>query len=170
MRSIQITDGAGRSIRALEPETRRERMRGIKGMTAPAPMLFRRTRSVHTFGMASPIDVVLLDERCVVVGVVRMRPRRVLVPRRRVSGVLEMREAVFEVGETLAVEPSDEPGANGGEGGHADQREGDGRDRDEPARPGGKRHGLTPAGRRRHETEPLEEHPHVLPSADARRD
>jgi uncharacterized membrane protein (UPF0127 family) len=170
MRSIRVTDDRGRSFAAVEAETRRERMLGLRGRPDPEPLLLRHTRSVHTFGMLVPIDVVLLDRRWVVVRIVRMRPGRVLLPRGRVGSVFEIREAAFEVGSTLRIEPSEEPGADRRESRNTDERQSGDRDRGEPARPGGKRHGLAPAGRRRHETEPLEEHPHVLPSAEGRED
>ena len=52
-------------------------------------MLFRRCRSVHTFGMAFPIDVVLLDRALRVVAVVAVPPGRLLLPRRGVRHILE---------------------------------------------------------------------------------
>lgn len=53
-------------------------------------LLLVRTRSVHTFGMRFAIVAVLLDRDWVVRAVVRMPPRRVLLPRRRVRHVLEV--------------------------------------------------------------------------------
>ncbi|MGE5227067.1 MAG: DUF192 domain-containing protein [Planctomycetaceae bacterium] len=77
------------------PETRRERARGLLGRSGLAEgrgLLLERCRSVHTFGMGFPIDVVLLDRRWRVVRVVPMRPRRLLLPRLGVRHVLEVAE------------------------------------------------------------------------------
>jgi hypothetical protein len=54
-------------------------------------MLFRRCRSVHTFGMRRPIAVVTLDAGLQVLAVIVMPPRRLLLPRRRVRHILECR-------------------------------------------------------------------------------
>jgi uncharacterized protein len=85
-------DGPGGGWRVLVPETRRERMRGLRGHPPPGPreaMLFRRCRSVHTFGMREPIAVVFLDRRMRVVAVRRCRPGRFVVPPLRARHVLE---------------------------------------------------------------------------------
>ncbi len=75
-----------------EPESRRERIRGLRGRGALPhrhAMLIPRCRSVHTFGMAFTIDAVLLDRANRVVTVFTMRPRRLLLPRRGVRHILE---------------------------------------------------------------------------------
>jgi uncharacterized membrane protein (UPF0127 family) len=75
------------------PETGRERRRGLRRgapLAAEQGLLLERCRSVHTFGVRYPIDVVLLDRSGVVLRVVRMAPRRVLLPRPRVRHVLEV--------------------------------------------------------------------------------
>ena len=85
-------DGPGGGWRVLVPETRRERMRGLRGHPPPAPheaMLFLRCRSVHTFGMKEPISVVFLDRQMRVIEVRRCRPGRVVVPRRGARHLLE---------------------------------------------------------------------------------
>jgi hypothetical protein len=85
-------DGPGGGWRVLVPETRRERMRGLRGHPPPGPreaMLFRRCRSVQSFGMRDPVAVAFLDRRMAVVDVVRCGPRRLLLPRRRARHVLE---------------------------------------------------------------------------------
>ena len=85
-------DGPGGGWRVLVPETRRERMRGLRGHPPPGPreaMLFRRCRSVHTFGMREPIAVVFLDRGMRVVGVRHCRPSRFVLPPRRARHVLE---------------------------------------------------------------------------------
>jgi uncharacterized membrane protein (UPF0127 family) len=75
------------------PQNRRERALGLLGRQALAPdegLLLEGARSIHTIGMRFPIEAVLLDRRCCVVRVVRMRPRRVLLPRPRVRHILEV--------------------------------------------------------------------------------
>ncbi|HVF08473.1 MAG TPA: DUF192 domain-containing protein [Actinomycetota bacterium] len=77
-----------------EPDTRRERMRGardLRWLTSTHGVLFRRCRSVHTFGMREPIVVAALDARLCVVHVRIVRPRRLWLPRTRVRHVLEAR-------------------------------------------------------------------------------
>jgi uncharacterized protein len=85
-------DGPGGGWLVRVPTTRRERMRGLRGHPPPGPregMLFRRCRSVHTFGMPCPIAIVLLDARMRVISVRRCRPGSLVLPRRRVRHVLE---------------------------------------------------------------------------------
>jgi hypothetical protein len=52
-------------------------------------MLIPNASSVHTFGMRFPILVARLDSRLRVVRVDRLRPGRLLLPRRAVRHVLE---------------------------------------------------------------------------------
>jgi uncharacterized membrane protein (UPF0127 family) len=85
-------DGPGGGWRVLVPETRRERMRGLRGHPPPGSreaMLFRRCRSVHTVGMKDAIAVVFLDRGMRVLAVRRCRPGRFVVPRPRARHVLE---------------------------------------------------------------------------------
>jgi uncharacterized protein len=73
--------------------TRRERMRGLRGVTRLAPedgLLIPRCRSVHTFGMRLPITVVYLDDGGRALEAVVMRPRRLGRPRPRARHVLEL--------------------------------------------------------------------------------
>lgn len=89
---IEHLDGPGGAWRVLVPETRQERMRGLRGHPPPGPreaMLFRRCRSVHTFGMVRPISVAFLDAGLRVVRVRRCRPRRVLFSTGGARHVLE---------------------------------------------------------------------------------
>ncbi|TMK37344.1 MAG: DUF192 domain-containing protein [Actinobacteria bacterium] len=75
------------------PKTWRERARGLLGRSGLEPnegLLLEHSRSVHTFGMRFPIDAVLLDRDDRVIGVVRLPPNRVLLPRPRVRAVLEV--------------------------------------------------------------------------------
>ena len=67
-------------------------MRGLRGHPPPGPreaMLFRRCRSVHTFGMQEPISVVFLDRHMRVIEVRCCRPGRMVVPRRGARHMLE---------------------------------------------------------------------------------
>ncbi len=85
-------EGPGGGWRVLIPETSRERMRGLRGRPPPGPreaMLFRRCRSVHTFGMQESISIVFLDLQMRVIEVRRCRPGRVVVPRCGARHVLE---------------------------------------------------------------------------------
>lgn len=85
-------DGPGGGWRVLIPETRRERMRGLRGHPPPAPreaMLFRRCRSVQTFGMKAAISLVFLDRGMRVIAVHRCRPGRLVAGLRRARHVLE---------------------------------------------------------------------------------
>lgn len=100
---IERLDGPGGGWRVLVPETRRERMRGLRGHPPPGPreaMLFRRCRSVHTFGMARAISVAFLDHDLRVVRVRRCPPRRLLIGTGGTRHVLECDEAtVVKVGD-----------------------------------------------------------------------
>lgn len=85
-------DGPGGGWRVLIPETRKERMRGLRGHPPPGPreaMLFRRCRSVQTFGMKGPVSVIILDREMRVIGVSRCRPGRLVAGRRRARHILE---------------------------------------------------------------------------------
>jgi uncharacterized protein len=85
-------DGPGGGWRVSIPETRTERMRGLRGHPPPGrreAMLFRRCRSVQTFGLKEAISVVFLDRGMRVIEVRRCRPGRVVVARRRARHILE---------------------------------------------------------------------------------
>jgi uncharacterized membrane protein (UPF0127 family) len=85
----EAVDGFGVRI----PETRRERARGLLGLDAihaDEALWLGGCRSVHTFGMRFTIDVVLLDRDQRPLGVVAMKPGRLLLPRRRVRHVVEV--------------------------------------------------------------------------------
>ena len=84
---MQLVDmaGPGGWWRVLVPETRRERMRGLRGRPPPGPreaMLFLRCRSVQTFGMRATISVAFLDRTMRVIEVRRCRPGRIVRSRR----------------------------------------------------------------------------------------
>jgi uncharacterized protein len=81
------------SIQVRIAECRRERRRGLLGLTALAPnegLLLLGCRSIHTIGMRFAIDAVLLDRAFRVLAVVPMRPGRLLLPRPGVRHVLEV--------------------------------------------------------------------------------
>jgi uncharacterized protein len=85
-------NGPGGRWRVLIPETRRERMRGLRGHPPPGPreaMLFQECRSVQTFGMKEPISVVFLDREMRILEVLHCRPGRLATTRRRARHVLE---------------------------------------------------------------------------------
>ncbi|MGH7540857.1 MAG: DUF192 domain-containing protein [Gemmatimonadota bacterium] len=90
VRVVELEEPGG--WRVLVPETRRERMRGLRAHSPPGPrvgMLFLGCRSVHTFGMSSPIRVAFLDAELRVVVVLDRPPRRLILPRRGAVHVLE---------------------------------------------------------------------------------
>jgi uncharacterized protein len=89
---VDAMDGPGGGWRVLIPETKRERMRGLRGHPPPRlreAMLFRRCRSVQTFGMAWPISVVFLDREMRILEVLHCRPGRLVRARPRARHVLE---------------------------------------------------------------------------------
>jgi uncharacterized membrane protein (UPF0127 family) len=102
MKVVEL-DGPGGGWRVLVPETKRERMRGLRGYPPPAPregMLFRRCRSVQTFGLDRAISVIFLDGSMRVTDVRRCRSGRLLVGGRRTRHVLECEvTAVVRVGD-----------------------------------------------------------------------
>ena len=87
MERTELVDLHGGRWQVEAPRSHRERARGLRGRVGLMPghaMLFRRCRSVHTFGMAFPIAAATLDEDLRVIGIHRMAPRRLLRPRRGV--------------------------------------------------------------------------------------
>jgi uncharacterized membrane protein (UPF0127 family) len=73
------------------------RSKGLLGRSGyEGAMMLPRTRSVHTMGMRFPIDVAFCDQELVVVGVTRLRPWRVSVPRRGGRSVIEAEAGAFE--------------------------------------------------------------------------
>lgn len=85
-------DGSGAWTVAIA-ERRPERRRGLLGLDElpnRAGMFLPSSRSVHTLGMAFPIDVVGLDRSLVVRSVVTAAPGTVVGPRRGVRHVLEV--------------------------------------------------------------------------------
>ncbi len=73
------------------------RTKGLLGQTGyEGAMVLPRTRSVHTFGMKFPIDVAFCDKEMVVIGVTRLQPWRMAVPRRGGRSVIEAEAGAFE--------------------------------------------------------------------------
>ena len=92
MREVRLLGSRGQILRALVPETRRERMRGLIGCALLAEdeaLLLERTRSIHTFGMRWPICAALLDGELTVRSVRAVLPSRLLLPRLGIRHVLE---------------------------------------------------------------------------------
>ncbi len=76
---------------------RRARAKGLLGRTGyEGAMVLPRTRSVHTFGMRFAIDVAFCDQEMVVVGLARLRPWRMSIPRRGGRSVVEAEAGAFE--------------------------------------------------------------------------
>ncbi|MBI2710855.1 MAG: DUF192 domain-containing protein [Actinobacteria bacterium] len=70
--------------------TRSQRRRGLLGRDRfDGALLLRPCRSVHTFGMRFPIDVVLCDADLVVLRACTLPAGRLLRPRRGVRAVVE---------------------------------------------------------------------------------
>lgn len=93
MRSGELLGPRGEAWRVDVPATKRERTRGLRGRSPLGPeraMFFPRCRSVHTVGMRAAITVVSLDGEMNVLGVRRMEPRRLLLPRPSVRHILEL--------------------------------------------------------------------------------
>jgi len=92
MRRIDLVAPRGTILRAQVPETRRERMKGLRGrsnLAADAALFLQSARSIHTFGVRFPISAAMLDRDLVVRSVRRMPPGQLLLPRSGVRHVLE---------------------------------------------------------------------------------
>jgi uncharacterized membrane protein (UPF0127 family) len=73
------------------------RSKGLLGRDGyEGAMVLPRTRSVHTFGMRFAIDLAVCDGDMVVLGVTRLRPWRMSLPRRRGRSVIEAQAGAFE--------------------------------------------------------------------------
>lgn len=92
-----IVDASRAPLRIRVADTWPRRVRGLLGRASPKAgegLLITRCKSVHTLGMAYPIDIVYLDRDWRIVGVVHsVRPGcfRVATPPRR-SGVTQVLE------------------------------------------------------------------------------
>jgi hypothetical protein len=78
-------------------ETFAQRTKGLLGRSGyEGAMVLPRTRSVHTMGMRFAIDVAFCDAELVVVGVTRLPPWRMSLPRRGGRSVIEAQAGAFE--------------------------------------------------------------------------
>ncbi|MCU0311306.1 MAG: DUF192 domain-containing protein [Acidimicrobiales bacterium] len=90
-------------------ETHRDRARGLLGRDGiDGALLLRPARSVHTFRMRFPIDVVHLDKGLRVLRITTMRPNRLGAVVWRARAVLECEAGLVQhwglkVGDTLEV-------------------------------------------------------------------
>jgi hypothetical protein len=111
MRRIDLVAPRGAILRAQVPETRRERMQGLRGcstLAANAAFFLQGARSIHTFGMRLPISAALLDGELVVLSVRYLPPGRFLLPRPGVRHVLECAEgADLRPGDRLRIVQAD---------------------------------------------------------------
>ena len=113
MREVTLLGPRGIRLGTAVPETPRERRIGLLGRRALAPdeaMLFERARSVHTVGMRFEIAAVLLGAQLEVREIVRLRPGRILLPRRSTHHVLECALDVrLRVGDRLVPAQAGQP-------------------------------------------------------------
>lgn len=80
-------------VPVVRARTPLQRFVGLMGRWRPAPghgLLFERCRTVHTFGMRRPIDVVFVDVECRVIDVRRGLGRGRVAACRAASMVLEL--------------------------------------------------------------------------------
>lgn len=95
-----------------------QRMRGLLGrasLPATEGILLRPARSVHTFFMRFPIDVVFVDAQLAVVGIAAALPPWRTARERRASSVLELAAGESErrrlaVGDVLLARATGAPG------------------------------------------------------------
>ena len=87
----------GEVLASLEiAEGHRARARGLLGRPGfEGALLLERTRSVHSFGMAFPIDVAICDRDLVVRRTLQLRPGRMTRPRLRGGQVIEAEAGMF---------------------------------------------------------------------------
>jgi uncharacterized membrane protein (UPF0127 family) len=104
----------GRAVAPVEvAATRWARARGLLGRPAiEAAMWLPGVRSVHTFGMATTIDVARCDGELVVLRIDQLAPGALVLPLRRARHTLEAGAGSFttwglRVGSHLQLAPSD---------------------------------------------------------------
>jgi uncharacterized membrane protein (UPF0127 family) len=87
----------GEVLASLEVATSwRGRARGLLGRDGvDGALLLRPARSVHTIAMRFPIDVAFLDDRLVVLRIVRLRPWRMTRMTMHAHAVLEAQAGAF---------------------------------------------------------------------------
>jgi uncharacterized membrane protein (UPF0127 family) len=92
VRVVDLTGPRGIRLRAVAPESRLERVRGLLGrdhLDRTEALLLPRTRSIHTVGMRIPIRVAMVDSELVVIATRVVGPTRVVLPRRSVRHIIE---------------------------------------------------------------------------------
>jgi uncharacterized membrane protein (UPF0127 family) len=73
------------------------RTKGLLGRTEfEGAMVLPRTRAVHTFGMRFAVDVAICDQEMVVVGVTRLQPWRMSIPKKGGRSAIEAQAGAFE--------------------------------------------------------------------------
>jgi uncharacterized protein len=98
--SFLTIDGHACGIRVSTAASMRERMRGLLGhkrLTADEAMLLAPCRSVHTFGMSFPIDVLFIDRQWHVVAIHRCVPPARMLFCLNATRTLEMAAGVADV-------------------------------------------------------------------------
>jgi hypothetical protein len=167
MREVVAATPRGDVLLCRVAETGRDRrigLRGARGLSLDAALLFPNATSVHTLGMRFPILVARLDDTFTVVDVRRIRPRRYVPPMRRASHVLECNEnADVRGGDVLRIEAPDRSAgdrANEREHHHRGNRQGDDNDRNEMRGPSRESDWLAAGGVGFAEPQELQQRPH----------
>ena len=167
MREVVAATPRGDVLLCRVAETGRDRragLRGARGLTPEAALLFPNATSVHTLGMRFPILVVRLDDTFTVVDVRRVRPGRYVPPMRRASHVLECNENVdVRVRDVVRIEAPDRSAgdrANEREHHHRGNRQGDDNDRNEMRGPSWESDWLAAGGVGFDEPQILQQRPH----------
>ena len=115
---VRTADGGVVCERCVVAASPLRRMRGLLGRTSLAAgegILLKPARSVHTFFMRFPIDVVFVDSQLAVVRIAAALPPWRTAAERRASSVLELAAGECErrgvaVGDVLLVRATSEPG------------------------------------------------------------
>lgn len=169
MREVVAATPRGDVLLCRVAETGRDRragLRGARGLSPEAALLFPNATSVHTFGMRFPILVVHLDDTFTVVDVRRVRPGRYVRPMRRASHVLECNENVdVRVGDVVRIEAPDRSAgdrANEREHHHRGNRQSSDNDRNEMRGPSRESDWLAAGGVGFNEPQELQQRPHRL--------
>ena len=167
MREVLAATPRGDVLLCRVAETGRDRragLRGARGLSPEAALLFPNATSVHTFGMRFPILVVHLDDTFTVVDVRRVRAGRYVRPMRRASHVLECNENVdVRVGDVVRIEAPDRSAgdrANEREHHHRGNRQSSDNDRNEMRGPSRESDWLAAGGVGFDEPQVLQQRPH----------
>ena len=167
MREVVAATPRGDVLLCRVAKTGRDRrigLRGARGLSLDAALLFPNATSVHTLGMRFPILVARLDDTFTVVDVRRVLSRRFVPPMRRASHVLECNEnADVRVGDVLRIEAPDRSAgdrANERKHQHRGNRQGDDNDRNEMRGPSRESDWLAAGGVGFAEPQELQQRPH----------